>query len=130
MIKINSESCTGCRICEIICSLHHSGVINTKRSRVRVTTKWPWEDQPNLCRQCKKPKCVEACVKKALTFTGHHPVLNDAACDGCQACAAACPFKALYIDPETCKPIPCDTCHGQYMCSKWCPNKVLEVVGR
>jgi len=129
MIKINNKGCTGCRICEIVCSMHHNGVINSERSRVRVTTKWPWEDEPNLCRQCKKPKCVESCSRGALTFSANHPVLDANRCNGCLFCVAACPFNAMFTDPVSGMPIPCDTCEGKYKCSLWCPNKVIEVVG-
>ncbi|MCL4441544.1 MAG: 4Fe-4S dicluster domain-containing protein [Firmicutes bacterium] len=129
MIKINSKDCTGCRICEIVCSMHHYRVVNSERARVRVTTNWPWEDEPVLCRQCRKPKCVESCPRGALAFANNHPVLDAEKCNSCQACVAACPFKAMFVDPENGMPIPCDTCDGKYMCSQWCPNKVIEVVG-
>jgi len=36
-IQIDSEKCTGCRTCEVVCSMTHSkGVINPRRARVRV----------------------------------------------------------------------------------------------
>jgi len=36
-IVINTEKCTGCRTCEVVCSLTHSkGMINPRKSRVRV----------------------------------------------------------------------------------------------
>jgi len=36
-ILIDSEKCTGCRTCEVICSLTHTkGEINPRRARVRV----------------------------------------------------------------------------------------------
>lgn len=130
MIKINSQSCTGCRICEIVCSMYHNGVVNTERARLRVATKWPWEDQPRLCRQCKNPKCVESCPRGALAVSNNRPVLDASRCDGCRDCAAACPFDALFTDPDSGVPIPCDTCDGKYNCSRWCPGKVIEVVDR
>lgn len=129
MIKINKSNCTGCRICEVICSLQHFKVINNERSRVRVKTQWPWEDEPSLCRQCKKPKCVEACKTGALTMYNPNPLLKSELCTQCHACIDACPFQAVQTDPETNLPMLCDTCDGQYMCTKWCPNKVIEVIG-
>lgn len=36
-IVINAGKCTGCRTCEVVCSLTHSkGVINPRESRIRV----------------------------------------------------------------------------------------------
>jgi len=128
MIKINNKSCTGCRICEIVCSMHHNRVVNSGKARVRVVTKWPWEDTPNLCRQCPKPKCVGSCSKGALTITAGHPVLDAGRCDKCLSCVEACPYDAIFTDPESGLPIPCDTCDGEYNCSQWCPNKVIEVI--
>ena len=35
-ISINKETCTGCRICEIVCSLSHERVINPEKSRIYI----------------------------------------------------------------------------------------------
>ena len=35
-IQVNLEKCTGCRICELICSMTRHGESNPKRSRIHV----------------------------------------------------------------------------------------------
>ena len=38
--KIDTDKCTGCRSCEMICSAYHAepkyGIVNPQRSRIRV----------------------------------------------------------------------------------------------
>ena len=35
-IKVDKEKCSGCHLCETICSLFHLGVVNSEKSAVRV----------------------------------------------------------------------------------------------
>ena len=35
-IKVDYTKCIACLGCEIACSLHHTGTINPKRSRIRI----------------------------------------------------------------------------------------------
>jgi len=35
-IKIDYAKCTGCKLCQVACSLAHTGSVNPQRSRVRV----------------------------------------------------------------------------------------------
>ena len=39
VLAINPEKCTGCRLCELVCSVFHDGVSNASRSRIKVM-KW------------------------------------------------------------------------------------------
>ena len=60
-IKVNKEKCSGCHLCETMCSLFHLGVVNAEKSAVRIEK----DDldtslnSPVVCRQCKKMKCLE-----------------------------------------------------------------------
>jgi len=54
------ESCTGCRRCELACSLHHEGWFWPEASRVRVFMPFPGVEVPHLCAQCDDYLCVEA----------------------------------------------------------------------
>jgi len=51
-VQTNEEQCTGCRICEMICSITHSEKINTQRSRIRIKSVWPEEENIYVCRKC------------------------------------------------------------------------------
>ncbi len=35
-LKINPKKCSGCRLCEMACSIQHLGVVNTGRSAIRI----------------------------------------------------------------------------------------------
>ncbi|MCX6348606.1 MAG: 4Fe-4S dicluster domain-containing protein [Candidatus Aureabacteria bacterium] len=116
--KIDAKKCTGCRICELVCSLHHSGAINPQKSRIRV---YRLEDRDAIetCRHCATPKCVPACPTGALAIANDQVVYVKEKCDLCGACIAACPFPgALRIfDGELLK---CDFCGGELLCAKYC----------
>jgi len=39
VLAISPEKCTGCRLCELVCSVYHDGVSNAARSRIKIM-KW------------------------------------------------------------------------------------------
>ncbi len=128
MISIEKGKCTGCRRCEIICSMAHHQRVDPYRRRIRISSEWPWKDEVIVCRMCQKPKCVESCAAGALTKSEEgHIILDADACTGCFACVEACPFDAVWADEQNGLPILCDTCGGAYACVKWCPENVLGV---
>ena len=69
VIVVDHEKCTGCRQCELVCSVFHSGASNPARSRIRVVK---WENEgiylPMTCQNCEKPFCVEVCPTGALSY--------------------------------------------------------------
>ena len=36
VLAITPEKCTGCRLCEVVCSVFHDGVSNANRSRIKI----------------------------------------------------------------------------------------------
>ena len=67
MLVMDPEKCTGCRLCEIVCSVKHTGVSNPARARIHVI-KWDNEGfyMPMRCQQCKDAPCKAACPKDAI----------------------------------------------------------------
>ena len=59
--------CTGCRRCEIACSLHHEGWIWPEASRIRVFMPFPGVEVPHFCAQCQDYPCIESCKFDALS---------------------------------------------------------------
>ncbi len=59
-IKVQEELCSGCRICEMVCSLFHTGVINPERSAIRIRKNDLGDGlrKPMVCRRCRKMKCL------------------------------------------------------------------------
>ena len=35
ILKVEYQKCTGCRLCELVCSVTHDGISNPSRSRVK-----------------------------------------------------------------------------------------------
>ena len=128
IIFIDSDKCTGCRICEVACSYFKTGKFNPRKSRIRVT-RLPriGFDKPYVCIQCPNAKCVTACPVEALEKQSPLGTIKllDNKCTGCAACVDACPMGAVNIDPETGLPLICDLCDGEPKCVEYCPKDAL-----
>jgi carbon-monoxide dehydrogenase iron sulfur subunit len=131
VILIDPEKCTGCRICEIVCSLTKEGVINPTRSRIQVVKVDPVSlSIPVVCQQCYDAPCIAVCPVGALSRHGTTGMVNHDRdlCIGCKSCAAVCPFGAIGIDTSAEKVFKCDLCGGEPTCVKFCETKALEFV--
>lgn len=114
--------CSGCRRCEIACSLHHEKQIWPEASRVRVFMYVPGIEIPHLCFQCDDPECVEACPEGALSVnerTGGISV-DDTLCTACGICIDACPGHIPHLHPDESRIVICDLCDGDPECVKTC----------
>jgi len=66
----DGDSCTGCRVCELVCSMTKFGEYNPKKSYIKVMRNR--EMDVNIltldlrCDFCNK--CVEWCIPKAIKF--------------------------------------------------------------
>ena len=67
---VDVDKCTGCKICELICSMAKHGECNPKRSFIRVMTNKEMDvNIPAVSMACNFcGKCVECCPPKALKF--------------------------------------------------------------
>ncbi len=131
ILVVDHEKCTGCRLCEMVCSVEHANVSNPSRSRIHVI-KWPWEgfELPMLCQQCEEAPCVAVCPKGALShdFSLGRVVLDYDLCIGCKMCVTACPFGGMGIDIVSRQVIKCDLCDGNPACVRFCDPGALEFV--
>jgi Fe-S-cluster-containing hydrogenase component 2 len=116
--------CSGCRRCEIVCSLSHEGKIWPEASRVRVFMLIPGVEIPHLCVQCHDYPCVEVCPTKALSVSPKtEAVLVDKEkCIACGKCIEACPGKIPFIHPTDDYAVICDLCGGKPKCIKACKD--------
>ncbi|MBW1944693.1 MAG: 4Fe-4S dicluster domain-containing protein [Deltaproteobacteria bacterium] len=124
--------CSGCRLCELWCSVTKNGSFNPHRSRIRVVELNTGIDIPVTCQQCENPACQASCQFEALTYDEKLKivVVDDDKCTGCQACVGACPYGIITIDPATNKAIKCDLCGGgEPVCVSICPSNVLSALG-
>ncbi len=131
-LDIIEERCTGCRICELTCSVEHFGVYNPKKSRIKVKRDpLPGKYSIYVCNSCDKYSCKDACPKDAINLidVGHGNkkafILKDK-CTNCGLCAKACPYNAVIRAPSRIFLI-CDTCDGAFRCSEECPVEAILI---
>jgi Fe-S-cluster-containing hydrogenase component 2 len=131
----NYQNCSGCRRCEIVCSLSHEGKIWPEASRVRVFMLIPGIEVPHLCVQCHDYPCVEACPVGALSVSKETGavIVDREKCIACGRCIDACPGKVPYIHPTDNYAVICDLCGGDPKCVKVCSEggwNALQIVRR
>jgi len=132
-IMIDINKCSGCGICELVCSLHNNRECNPEKSKIRVVR---YEDDgtyscvPVVCQQCEKPACKEACVTKAIYRDPgtNAVVINKQNCFGCKYCFMVCPFGGISIDRDRRVASKCDLCGGEPRCVEFCPKDALRYV--
>lgn len=118
-LRIRPELCSGCRLCEMACSLSHFGSVNTNRSAIRV-----FKDdldtgacRPRVCIQCKKMLCLGDAPAVAEEYKGRF------LWDG--ALAGSCPFEAL--PAWSGEVYHCDLCGGDPSCVKYCSTGAIRI---
>lgn len=132
MIMVDVEKCTGCGVCELMCSFHHHpGEFDPRKARITKTVFLHEEMAiPVVCQQCVDPPCAAVCRRGAITRvedvrSGTAVVLVDPErCNGCKLCVAACPSGSIVVD-EGCAE-KCDLCGGDPECVKFCQRGALR----
>jgi anaerobic carbon-monoxide dehydrogenase iron sulfur subunit len=116
-IKVNKKKCSGCRLCETLCSLFHGGAVNPEKSAIRIEK----DDldtsmnTPFVCRQCKNMACLEGekvspeVERRKFVWAGKR--------------SAKCPFHALNLFKG--KSYHCDLCGGNPQCVMVCTPGAL-----
>lgn len=115
-------SCTGCRRCELVCSIHHDEWMWSEASRVRVFMPYPGLEVPHLCAQCDDYPCVSSCPVDALSVDDDTTavLVDREKCTSCGLCIEACPGKIPFLHPGDNKATICDLCDGDPECVKVC----------
>lgn len=131
ILVLDPMVCDGCRICEIVCSLHKEEECNPEKSRIRIVKQETLGIcTPVTCIHCEKALCRSVCPVRALDTdpkTGA-VVLDEEACIGCKLCLYVCPLSALSFDPVRGVIVKCDLCEGDPLCVKFCPRNALQYV--
>ncbi|MBW6485885.1 MAG: 4Fe-4S dicluster domain-containing protein [Syntrophobacterales bacterium] len=131
ILTVNYEKCTGCRLCELVCSVKHEGVSNPSKSRIQVVK---WEDEgryvPMICQQCEDAPCQSVCPVGAISRDKEFGFMkvNYDVCIGCRSCVSICPFGAMNYNTMARKVFKCDLCDGDPQCARFCEVKAIEFV--
>ena len=131
-VTCDSAKCTGCQLCEYICSYTKTDEFNTYRSRARTVRVDEILITSLTCRTCEDAPCVISCPRDALTQDPARGIIHidKDRCDGCTWCIEACDFGAISINPESKIVEICNLCEDVEegpQCVKWCPKEALEL---
>jgi Fe-S-cluster-containing dehydrogenase component/formate-dependent nitrite reductase membrane component NrfD len=113
---IDNRKCIGCHACSTACKSENEVPVGVNRTWVKYTEKGTFPDtrrffQVNRCNHCANPPCVHICPVTAMYQRPDGIVEFDSSrCIGCKACMQACPYDAIYIDPETNTAAKCHFC--------------------
>ena len=128
IIAVNSDACTGCRSCELVCATVKTGATNPALSRIHVIR---WEERgrrlPMFCVHCAQAPCMASCPVDALSRNPRTGAVElvEGLCIGCTMCLSACPFGAMSMDPRTDLAVNCDLCGGVPACVEACAHGAI-----
>jgi Fe-S-cluster-containing dehydrogenase component/formate-dependent nitrite reductase membrane component NrfD len=137
---LDSDSCIGCHACTIACKSEHDVPLGVNRTWVKYIETGSF---PNVsrhfsvmrCNHCEDAPCMTICPTAAL-FRAENGVVDfdDRNCIGCKACMNACPYDAIYINPETQVANKCNFCNHRVevglepSCVVVCPTHAIKVL--
>ena len=113
---IDNRKCIGCHACSTACKSENEVPLGVYRTWVKTVETGRYPDtrrhfQVTRCNHCANPPCVRICPVTAMYQRADGIVEFDASvCIGCKACMQACPYDAIYIDPETHTAAKCHFC--------------------
>jgi carbon-monoxide dehydrogenase iron sulfur subunit len=129
-LMVDPSLCTGCRTCEMACSLYHEGKCSPVLSRMRIIKyEALGTSYPSVCAQCSKPQCSSVCPSGAIKPRDETGALtvDEALCTGCRTCLAACPQIGFH--PQKKVAFKCDLCGGEPQCARFCTSGAISFSG-
>jgi len=121
-LLIHPDLCTGCRMCEMACSIHHTHTARPTQLRIRVAYSSDASFSPVPCLHCEEAYCLDVCPVNALVRDGDTAVIKvvDEDCIACMLCIDACPYGGITYSEEKGVVIKCDLCGGDPACAAYC----------
>ncbi len=137
-VAVLPSRCTGCRVCELVCSDVHEGRFQPSKARIQVISfDETVQDVPIVCQQCEDAPCLEACPQDAISrnLETSAVIVDKELCIQCGNCIDACVIGlekvdaeqklAIRLDDEKEMPLKCDLCDGDPQCVMFCPTQAL-----
>ena len=136
---VDHSRCIGCHACTTACKSENEVPLSVTRTYVKYVDVGLFPEvrrsfQVTRCNQCADPPCVAACPTAAMFQRADGIVdFDKSACIGCKACIAACPYDAIFINPEDHSAEKCNFCAHRIdvglepACVVVCPTQALMV---
>lgn len=113
---IDNRKCIGCHACSVACKSENEVPLGVNRTWVKYVETGVFPNsrrhfQVTRCNHCANPPCVRICPTEAM-YQRHDGIVefDGSVCIGCKACMQACPYDAIYIDPDTDTAAKCHYC--------------------
>lgn len=127
VVIVDPRKCTGCRLCEVACSLRATGECNPTRARIHVIGFDEAFCLPVTCFHCEIPYCSKVCPTGAISKGKVGAVkVSRQKCIGCRVCVLACPFGNIAFSSAEKIVAKCELCDGEPECVLFCPTRALE----
>jgi len=136
---IDQTTCIGCHACTTACKAENDVPIGVSRTYVKSVDVGEFPDarrafQVTRCNQCEDSPCTDACPTAAMHTRADGIVdFNKDICIGCKACIAACPYDAIFINPDDHSAEKCNFCSHRIdsglepACVSVCPTQSIFV---
>jgi Fe-S-cluster-containing dehydrogenase component/formate-dependent nitrite reductase membrane component NrfD len=136
---IDQTRCIGCHACTTACKSENLVPLSVTRTYVKhvdigIYPQTRRAHQVTRCNQCAHAPCVTACPTSAMFKRADGIVDFDKnICIGCKACIAACPYDAIFINPEDHSAEKCNFCAHRIdmglepACVVVCPTQAILV---
>ncbi|MCI2976502.1 MAG: polysulfide reductase NrfD [Ferrimicrobium sp.] len=138
---LDQTKCIGCHACTTACKSENDVPLGVTRTYVKAVEVGTFPQvrrnfQVTRCNQCANPPCVAACPTGAMYQRDDGIVdFDKSICIGCKACMAACPYDAIFINPEDHSAEKCNFCAHRLevglepACVVVCPTEAI-MIGR
>jgi Fe-S-cluster-containing dehydrogenase component/formate-dependent nitrite reductase membrane component NrfD len=136
---VDHTRCIGCHACTTACKSENQVPLSVTRTYVKYVDSGAFPQarrsfQVTRCNQCADPPCVASCPTAAMHQRPDGIVdFDKAICIGCKACIAACPYDAIFINPDDRSAEKCNFCAHRIdvglepACVVVCPTQALLV---
>jgi len=136
---IDHTTCIGCHACSTACKSENEVPVGVHRTYVKSVDVGAFPQarrafQVTRCNQCEAAPCTTACPTAAMYRRDDGIVdFDKSVCIGCKACIAACPYDAIFINPEDNSAEKCNFCAHRIdmglepACVTVCPAQAILV---
>ncbi|HEV7798028.1 MAG TPA: 4Fe-4S dicluster domain-containing protein [Pyrinomonadaceae bacterium] len=136
---IDQTRCIGCHACTTACKSENLVPLSVTRTYVKhvdvgIFPQARRAHQVTRCNQCAHAPCVTACPTTAMFKRDDGIVdFDKSICIGCKACMAACPYDAIFINPEDHSAEKCNFCAHRIdvglepACVVVCPTQAILI---